>query len=127
VLVIGLGDEEKLSLDTLRVAGRVAARESVRLKAKNVAWAPVIRDQGNSTLDVGGSDAEFVEQTLLAYDTERRLQAQDLAGKFSIEELVIEAGPPYFDDVVKRIGEALESVNKEIARRDSRPYVSGGE
>src|SRR5277367_3001555 len=32
-LIIGLGDESTLSLDTLRVVGRVAAREAVRLKA----------------------------------------------------------------------------------------------
>ena len=127
VLVIGLGDEEKLSLDTLRIVGRVAARESVRLKAKHVAWAPVIRDQGNSALDVGEGDQAFVEQMLLAYDTEKRLQAQGLADKFSIEELVIEAGQPYFDGVVKHIGEALESAAKEIARRDSTPYASKGE
>lgn len=127
VLVVGLGDEEKVSLDTLRMVGRVAGRESVRLKAKHVAWAPVIRDQGNSALDVGEGDQAFVEQMLLAYGTEKRLQAQGLAGKFSIEELVIEAGQPYFDGVVKHIGEALESSAKEIARRNSTPYASKGE
>ncbi len=36
-MVIGLGDEKDLSLDTLRVVGRVAAREAVRLKAQHVA------------------------------------------------------------------------------------------
>jgi hypothetical protein len=124
VLVIGLGDEEKLSLDTVRVAGRVAARESVRLKAKHVAWAPVIRDQGNSVLDVGEVDGSFVEQMLLAYDTERRLQAQGLADEFSIEALVIEAGEPYFEGAVRHIGGVLESAAKEIAARDSTPYAS---
>jgi len=48
-MVIGLGEEKDLSFDTLRVVGRIAAREAVRLKAKRVAWAPVIRDQGNPT------------------------------------------------------------------------------
>ncbi len=124
VLVIGLGDEEKLSLDTVRIVGRVAARESVRLKARDVAWAPVIRDQGNSLLDVGEVDGAFVEQMLLAYDTDKRLQAQGLADEFSIEELVIEAGEPYFDSTVRHVGEALESAPKEIARRDSTTYAS---
>src|SRR5580658_10026027 len=40
-MVIGLGDEEHLSLNSLRIVGRVAAREAVRLKASHVAWAPV--------------------------------------------------------------------------------------
>ncbi len=124
VLVIGLGDEEKLSLDTLRTAGRVAARESVRLKAGQVAWAPVIRDQGDSALDVGEADGAFVEQMLMAYDTEKRLQAQGLADRFSIEAWVIEAGEPYFEGAVKHVGEVLESATREIARRDSTPYAS---
>ena len=123
VLVIGLGDEQKLSLDTLGIAGRVAARESVRLKAGRVAWAPVIRDQGNSALDVGEADGAFVEQMLLAYDTEKSLQSQGLADEFSIEEWVIEAGETYFDGAVKHVGEVLESAAREIARRGSTPYT----
>src|SRR6266853_5261461 len=55
-MVIGLGDEKDVSLDTLRVVGRVAAREAVRLRAKHVAWAPVIRDEGNTAIDVGEGD-----------------------------------------------------------------------
>src|SRR5258708_2052920 len=92
-LIIGLGDESSLSLDTLRVAGRVAAREAVRLKAKRIAWAPVIRDEGNSTIDVGDGDSAFVESVLAAYDTQQRLQAQGLAEKFSISQWVIETAP----------------------------------
>jgi len=123
-MVIGLGEEKVLSLDSLRVVGRVAAREAVRLKAEHVAWAPVIRDQGNSVLDVGEGDRAFVEQMLSAYDTEKRLQAQSLAPKFSIESLVIEAGPSYFDDAVKKVGEGIASVTTELARRDTSPYSS---
>lgn len=63
-MVIGLGEEKDLSLDSLRVVGRIAAREAVRLKAKHVAWAPVIRDEGNSTIEVGDGDRAFVEQML---------------------------------------------------------------
>src|SRR5580765_8550921 len=96
-MVIGLGEEKDLSLDTLRIVGRIAAREAVRLKAKHVAWAPVIRDQGNTTIDAGAGDRAFAEEMLAAYDTEKRLQAQGLAPKFSIESFVIEAGPSFFD------------------------------
>src|SRR6266850_5608069 len=81
-MVIGLGEEKDLSLDALHLVGRVAAREAVRLQAKHVAWAPVIRDEGNTVLDVGQGDRVFVEQMLSAYDTEKRLQAQALAPDF---------------------------------------------
>ena len=125
-MVIGLGDEKDLSLDSLRVVGRIAAREAVRLEARHVAWAPVIRDEGNATIEVGLGDRTFVEQFLSAYDTEKRLQAQGLMSKFSIQDVVIEAGPSYFDSAVKQVGEGIDSVNAELARRDAAPYVSAG-
>src|SRR5712664_1479993 len=102
-MVIGLGEEKDLSLDTLRTVGRIAAREAVRLKAKHVAWAPVIRDEGNTAIDVGEGDRAFAEQMLAAYDTEKRLQAQHLAPEFSIESFVIEVGPSFFDSAVKQV------------------------
>jgi hypothetical protein len=123
-MVIGLGDEKDLSLDSLRLVGRVAAREAVRLKAKHVAWAPVIRDEGNTTIEVGLGDRTFVEEMLSAYDTEKRLQAQGLAPKFSIEDFVIEAGPSYFDSAVKQVGEGIDSISTELAQRDAAPYCS---
>src|SRR5271168_3660371 len=75
-MVIGLGDEKDLSLDSLKLVGRIAAREAVRLQARHVAWAPVIRDEGNKTIEVGLGDRTFIEEMLSAYDTEKRLQEQ---------------------------------------------------
>lgn len=123
-MVIGLGDEKDLSLDTLRIVGRIAAREAVRLQAKQVAWAPVIRDEGNSAIDVGEGDRAFAEQMLSAYDTEKRLQAQGLAPEFSIETFVIEAGPTFFDGAVKQVGEGIASITADLARRGDTPYAS---
>src|SRR6266446_1975943 len=123
-MVIGLGEEKDLSLDTLRIVGRIAAREAVRLKAKHVAWAPVIRDEGNTALDVGEGDRAFIEQMLSAYDTEKRLQAEALAPAFSVEDLVIEAGPTYFEDAAKQVSEGIESMAAEIAKRSAAPYSS---
>jgi len=123
-MVIGLGEEKDLSLDSLKVVGRIAAREAVRLKARQVAWAPVIRDEGNSVIEVGLGDRTFAEQFLSAYDTERRLQGQGLGPKFSIESLVIEAGPSYFDSAVKQVGEGITSITGELGQREGAPYVS---
>jgi hypothetical protein len=123
-MVIGLGEEKDLSLDSLRVVGRIAAREAVRLNAKHVAWAPVIRDEGNTVVGVGEGDRAFIEQMLSAYDTEKRLQAEALAPAFSIEDLVIEAGPTYFDDAAKQVGEGIESMTAVLAQRNAAPYGS---
>jgi hypothetical protein len=123
-MMIGLGEEKDLSLDSLRVVGRIAGREAVRLNAKHIAWAPVIRDEGNTVLDVGQGDRVFVEQMLSAYDTEKHLQAQELAPSFSIESVVIEAGPTYFEDAAKQVSEGIESMAAEIVKRNSAPYSS---
>jgi len=123
-MVIGLGEEKDLSLDSLRVVGRIAAREAVRLNARHVAWAPVIRDEGNTVVGVGEGDRAFIEQMLSAYDTEKRLQAEALAPAFSIEDLVIEAGPTYFDDAAKQVGEGIESMTAVLAQRNAAPYSS---
>jgi hypothetical protein len=96
----------------------------VRLKAKHIAWAPVIRDEGNSVIEVGAGDRAFAEQFLSAYDTEKRLQAQGLAPKFSIESFVIEAGPTYFDSAVKQVGEGIDSITAELRQRDATPYAT---
>jgi hypothetical protein len=123
-MVIGLGDEKDLSLDSLRVVGRIAAREAVRLKAKHVAWAPVIRDEGNTFLDVGEGARAFIEQLLSSYDTEKRLQEQELAPNFSVEDFVIEAGPTYFEGAAKQVEEGIESIAAQLAQRNAAPYSS---
>jgi cytosol aminopeptidase family protein len=122
-MVIGLGDEKNLSLDSLRVVGRIAAREAVRLQARHVAWAPVIRDEGNTRIEVGEGDRTFIEEMLLAYDTEKRLQAQGLEARFSIEGFVVEAGPTYFASAVKQVGEGIEAISAELSKREEAPYA----
>ncbi|WPB79261.1 M17 family peptidase N-terminal domain-containing protein [Archangium violaceum] len=124
VLLIGVGDAKELSVDKLRLVGRIALREAVRLGTKNVSFAPTLRDQGSSVIDVGEGDAAVVEQVLLAYDTEKRLQQQGLAPRFSLSSWVIEAGPKYFDGVVTQVGEAIQATSKQLAQRESKPYVN---
>ncbi len=123
-MAIGLGEEKDLSLESLRVVGRIAAREAVRLKARHVAWAPVIRDEGNTMIEVGEGDRAFAERFLSAYDTEKRLQAQGLAPQFSIEDVTIEAGPSYFDSAVKQVGAGITSITGELGQRNAAPYAS---
>jgi hypothetical protein len=73
---------------------------------------------------VGQGDRAFVEQFLAAYDTEKRLQAQGLAEPFSIETVVIEAGPSFFDGAAKQVSDGIESTTGELGRRNTAPYAS---
>src|SRR5262245_49297999 len=109
VLLIGVGEEASLAVDRLRFAGTIAAREAVRLGVSHVSFAPTLRDQGSSRIDVGEGDAAVAEGFLLAYDTERRLHEQGLASGAIIREFVIEAGPQYFAGTVEKVSAAVRS------------------
>jgi hypothetical protein len=124
VLLIGVGDAQGVSLERLRLVGRIALREAVRLGVKHVSFAPTLRDQGSEVLDVGEGDAAVVEQVLLAFDTEQRLRRQGLAPPLQLSTWVIEAGPKYFEGVITHVGEALQAANARIQRREGAPYVS---
>ena len=124
VLLIGLGDAKQLSLEKLQLAGKIALREATRLGAKHVSFAPMLRDQGNSVIDVAEGDAAIVEQLLLAYDTEKRLQSQGLAQPFSIEEWVIEAGPKFYDAVNTKVDAAILKAKTAIEARSAAQYVN---
>lgn len=117
VLLIGLGDEKALNLDSLRVIGRVAVREAVRLRAARVSFAPTIRDQGNTSIDVGEGDAAVAEQLVLAYDTEKRLQARGLSPDFSLESWVIDAGPKFFEGASTKVAAAAAQARIQTQNR----------
>ncbi|MBS2040661.1 peptidase M17 [bacterium] len=118
VLLIGLGPENQLSLESLRLVGRVAVREAVRLRAARVSFAPTIRDQGNTSLDVGEGDAAVAEQLVLAYDTEKRLQARGLSSNFSLQSWVIDAGPKFFEGASSKVERAVAQARRQAQSRD---------
>lgn len=124
LLVIGLGEESNLSLDTLKIVARIGLRQAVALKTSNVAFAPVIRDQGNSTIDVGEGDGVVIENVILTYDTEKRLQQQKLAPSFRVKTWIIEAGPSYFESAVQKVQAGLSKAAVEIKKRNNTSYSS---
>jgi hypothetical protein len=123
VLLIGVGDEKNLKLDTLKLAGRIAARESTRLGVSHVSFAPTLRDQGSSRVDVAAGDATFVAGWILAYDTECRLQQEHLAPVATVATLTIEAGPKYFDSVVAEVEKAVATTGDALKTKVPQPFV----
>ena len=124
LLLVGLGDEDALSLKLIEAVGRVALREAARLGANRVAFAPLIRDQGNTELPTGEVETAVVRGMLLAYDTDKRLQKEELGKPFALEEWWVEAGPAYFDETVAGVTKATAEANDLIKARDSKPYTS---
>jgi hypothetical protein len=124
LLLVGLGDEAKLSLDTMERVGKVALREAVRLGVPRVAFAPLIRDQGNTAFPTGEVARAVVRGMLLADDTERRLQKEKLAKAYTLEEWWVEAGPAYFDETVAGVRKASAEAIDLIKARGSKPYTA---
>jgi hypothetical protein len=124
LLLVGLGDEASLSLDTMERVGRVAVREAARLGATRVAFAPLIRDQGNSRFAAGNVANAVVRGMLLGYDTEKRLQKEGLARAFTLEAWVQEAGPKYFDDTVAGVRKAVKEASSALEARPSSPHMT---
>ncbi len=123
VLLIGVGPEEGLTLDRLRLAGRIAAREAARLHAAHVSFAPALRDQGSSRIDVGDGDAAVAEDWLLACDTEHRLRQQGLSQSAEVSSLTIEAGARYFDGASDKVAAAVKRAAEQIQQRSAAPYI----
>jgi leucyl aminopeptidase len=125
ILLIGLGKEDALSLEVMERVGKVTVREAVRLGVRRVAFAPTLRDQGNTKLKVGEVETAVVRGVLLAYDTEKRLQKEGLTKAFTLDELEVEAGAKYFDDTLQGVQKAIEQAEKGIKERGSDPYSKG--
>ncbi|VTR94008.1 peptidase m17 : Leucyl aminopeptidase OS=Singulisphaera acidiphila (strain ATCC BAA-1392 / DSM 18658 / VKM B-2454 / MOB10) GN=Sinac_4440 PE=4 SV=1: Peptidase_M17_N [Gemmata massiliana] len=122
LLLIGIGDEAALTLDKMERVGRTALREAARVEATRVAFAPLIRDQGNDKLKTGDVEVAVVRGMLLGYDTERRLQKQGFAKAFTLEEWVVEAGPTYYDETVTGVKSAITQAADAVNVRSTRPY-----
>src|ERR1700682_805828 len=125
LLLVGLGDEDALSLKVLEGVGRVALREAARLGVRRVAFAPLIRDQGNTKVGTGDVETAVVRGMLLAYDTDKRLQKERLSKDFTLDQWNVEAGPAYFDETDTGVQKAIEEAGKAIKGRGADPLLEG--
>lgn len=125
LLLVGLGDEDALSLQVMERVGRASLREAERLGVRRVAFAPLIRDQGNSKLGTGDVAKAVVRGMLLAYDTEKRLQKEGLTREFALEDWNVEAGEKYFDETATAVQETIRQTGKAIQGRAADPLSKG--
>lgn len=123
LLLVGLGSEEDLSLKLLEEVGRAGLREAARRGVKRVAYAPLIRDQGNTKLAAGDVAIAVVRGMLVAYDTEKRLQKEGLATTYTLDEWNVEAGPQYFDETVAAVEKAIQQATTALKDRGTAPYI----
>jgi hypothetical protein len=108
LLLVGLGEENALSLEGMERVGRLCLRETARLGVNRVAAADI--------------SAAVIRGMLLAYDTEKRLQKEGVAREFTLQDWQQEAGPAYFDETVAGARKAIEDATAAAARRSGNPY-----
>src|SRR4051812_39760922 len=70
----------------------------------------------------GAVETAVVRGMLLAYNTDRRLQAEELSDKHRLAEWWIEAGPNYFDETLPGVKEAVAQAVLVTAKRTSAKY-----
>jgi hypothetical protein len=121
LMLIGLGDEEKLSLELMQEIGRIAIREAARMGAKRVAFGAALRDQDNAKLPVGDVAGSVLTGVILAHDTEKRLQKENFGFKELPTEWVQEAGPTYFADTIVGVDAYVKKAKEELKKRSSDP------
>jgi hypothetical protein len=100
-------------------------REAAARGVKRVAFAPLIRDQGNTKLSAGDVEIAVVREMLMAYDTERRLQKEGLATPFTLDEWIVEAGPQYFEETVTAVEKAIQQATTALKDRSAGAYSRG--
>ena len=125
LLLVGLGDEASLSPARLERVGRVALRAAAQLGATRVAFAPLIRDQGNDTIDAGAVEEAITRGVLLAYDTELRLQRAGFARPYALDEWAVEAGPAYFAATVDGVKAGIAAARRAAETRPPIPAAGG--
>ena len=123
LLLVGIGDEEALTLKVMEGVGRASLGVAAQLGVNRVAFAPLIRDQGNSKFSVGDVERAVVKGMLLAHDTDSRLQAEKLAKPFTLEEWIVDAGPPFFDETLVGFQKAIKKATSAIEKRPTDKYV----
>jgi hypothetical protein len=127
LLIVGLGDEDQLSLDTMEQVGVAVLRQARSLHATKVGFAPLLRDQGNTALGAGAVETAVVRGMLLAYNTDRRLQAEGSTDKYELAEWWVEAGPTYFDETVAGVRQGVTEAAAQIAKRPAIKYATGAQ
>ena len=112
LMLIGWGDDDQLSMQTLRGVGTTTVREATRLGAKSMAFGAALRDQENTTFGTGQVAREVVRSAVLAYDTQKHLEKDKLGGEVALTEFIYLAGPEYYHEVhplvKKGLDEAME-------------------
>lgn len=109
LLLIGLGDPEKLSLDTITSVGRIAVQEAVKLNVESFSFAPSIKDAGLTTFPAGDVSIALAYGLIKGIDSSIKLKEAKLIPQFNLKEIVLLAGAQHVGASQAGLKTALES------------------
>ena len=115
VMLIGLGERHKFSLESMRTVGCMALRNAVAHSFHDIAFAPEVRDAGVTTFPAGDVAEAFTEGAMNEY---RAIQLKGEAD-IQIHSFRILAGPVHETEAIEGITKALQKYqNKDLATGD---------
>jgi hypothetical protein len=116
LLFVALGARSDFSLERVKAVGATAMRETIRLGVEHMAFAPIARDQGVTTLPPNDVAAAFVEAALVEYQVERRATPDK---PVRLQDVTYEAGPPFIDAVTRAVAQGVAAAHTRV--RESVP------
>lgn len=98
LLLIGLGDPDRLDLAALGVVGRVAVREAIKLGVPGFCFAPSLKDAGVSTFPAADVSTALVHGMTAALAAAEALTDRGLAPAHALAEIVLLAGAQHLEN-----------------------------
>jgi hypothetical protein len=110
LLLVAWGPRAEFSLTRAKEMGKAAMLETLKRGVTAMAYAPIVRDQGVTTLPADEVAGAFVEGALGEFLEETK------AGKaVALTHVTYEAGPAFIDAVKKAVPRAVEAAHKHAA------------
>lgn len=118
LLYIALGPRADFSLDRMREIGARAMKDTLQLGVEQMAFAPVVRDQGVTKFGADEVAMAFIEGALVEWGTERRASQQ---APLHLREVTYEAGPAFIDGVRKAVPRGVEAAHARLQAAPAAP------
>ncbi len=110
LLLVGLGDPARLSLEALGGVGRVAVREAIKLEEPSFCFAPSLKDAGFGGFPAADVSTALALGMVSAIATAQALAERGLTPPPRLAEIVFLAGPQHLESSQAGLLKALESV-----------------
>jgi len=112
LLVIAWGPRSEFSIARAKEMGHTAMRATIESGVSDMAYAPIARDQGVTTIAADEVAAAFVEGALTEFSTEQNAGATK---PMKLQHVTYEAGAAFVDAVTKAVSRGVAASHASIA------------